>query len=189
MKTKQLSCTYLTDQFCCSSGSTELVPLVWPPTQMWNHQLSGSGSQTPPAGTLHLQYKSRWCCQEELQSSGSPAFKKPTITTAPNLPINYTCARSPWGKECLCWCSQRPAAGGQPGREPGEAAHYHNLRHPPFQKDAWGLSAGYEPRWGFPRSFEWNVTLSFHTEVEKQKCGFIINIIYNADANALRYIL
>lgn len=53
---------------------------------------------------------------------------------------------SPSGKECLCWCSQRPAASGQPSHEPSEAARCRNLRSPPCQKDVLGPSAGCEMR-------------------------------------------
>lgn len=67
--------TYLTDQFHCSSGSTELWQLVWPPTQTWNHRSSGSRCQTPPTGTQLLQCTSRWCYQVGPRSSGSPACK------------------------------------------------------------------------------------------------------------------
>lgn len=65
--------TYPTGPFRCSSGSTGLEQLAWPPTQRWSRQSGGSKSQTPPAGSLHPPCTFRWCNQPEPPFSGSPA--------------------------------------------------------------------------------------------------------------------
>lgn len=68
-------CTYPTGPFRCSSGSTGLEQLVWPPTRRWSRRSGGSKSQTPPAGSLHLPCKFRWCNQQEPPFSGSPGVQ------------------------------------------------------------------------------------------------------------------